>query len=295
MITANQRIATALAFIDAMLTEFKAPAVLWSSGKDSMVLLHLVQRVRKDLPVVFFREPFQPRRYSFPNDIIMDWGLSVHEWPPIATAVCHRNDATSLIHRFQVSPNRTIDMPVDVVEEAGRAQEDPRGDIKPVCALDILRRPKGGFTAPWDLMFTGAKSCDVDQLAGPVPLSVSLARDDEGPAYAFPLRTWTDADIWSYIEANKVPFQMDRYEKISGAGQSDVSVAGEAATVPEKISYRERADKSGNPDYLIGCQRCLCPDAPATVFCPKLQCEINNVSDKVPRLDDILPNYMGKA
>ena len=33
-ITLNQRVAGALAFIDAMLTEFNAPAVLWSSGKD---------------------------------------------------------------------------------------------------------------------------------------------------------------------------------------------------------------------------------------------------------------------
>ena len=235
-----------------------------------MVLLHLVRRVLKDLPVVFFREPFQPRRYAFANDIIEDWELNVHEWPPIATAVAFKNDTTSLVHRFQVAPNHTIDMPVDVIEPLPTAQ--PELAPAPVCALDILRRPKASFTAPWGVMFTGAKSSDVDPLAGAVPLSVSLWREADGPAFAFPLRTWTDADVWDYIEAEKVPYQMDRYQ-----------------------NRTERADKAGNPDYLLGCQRCLCANGPATVWCPKLKAEINNVADKVPRLDDLLPGYMGKV
>lgn len=280
MATFNQRVAATLVFIDAVLSEFKAPAVLWSSGKDSMVLLHLMRRARPDLPVIFFREPFQPRRYSFAQDIIMDWDLKVYEWPPVATAVAFRNDVTSLVHRFQVAPQHCIDLPVDIVEDGAAPPPD---QTTPVCALDILRRPKAGFTAPWDVMFTGAKSSDVDQLAGAVPLSVSLWREADGPAFAFPLRTWTDGDVWQYIEQEKVPYQMDRYEKVNSPTDEGV------------WSYRERANKAGNPDYLIGCQRCLCADGPATVWCPKLKMEINNVADKVPRMDSLLPGYMGKV
>ena len=144
MIAANQRIAGSLAFIDEMLTEFKSPAVLWSSGKDSMVLLHLVRRVRKDLPVVFFREPFQPRRYAFANDIIEDWELNVHEWPPIATAVAFKNDTTSLVHRFQVAPDRVDPEPDDDCQadanQAPGQQADPQIERQAALVLGIALR-----------------------------------------------------------------------------------------------------------------------------------------------------------
>ena len=34
--------------------------VCWSGGKDSMVLLHLMRECGFELPVIFFREPWQP-------------------------------------------------------------------------------------------------------------------------------------------------------------------------------------------------------------------------------------------
>lgn len=251
--------------IASALAEFRRPAVLWSSGKDSMVLLHLL-RAHGTWPVIFFREPFAPARYGFAQDIIRQWDLSVYEWPPLTSALCERNGHLSIIHRFQVGAAQTVDLPVDLVEP-----DDAAAPF--ACGLhDVLMRPKGGFACPWDLMFLGAKSSDSDALLGHMPLSADLVRNVGAPTFAFPLRQWTDADIWAYTEANAVPYQADRYE-------------------PWR-AYAERADKTGNPDYVPGCTRCLQASQPAQVFCPKLKQWVNNVASQLPHLNNPLPGYI---
>jgi hypothetical protein len=259
------KIQQALQFITRLAGEFNRPAVLWSSGKDSMVLLHLCRQVCPEWPVIFFREPHQPRRYGFANQLIADWDLEVHDWPPAESRLCSQHGHTSIIHRFQCGPSRSIDMPVDIVDT----------DEPGVCGLEVFNRPKAAFALPWNCLFHGAKSSDADALAGAMPLRMDVVRNVAAPAFAFPIRDWTDADIWQYIVEQHVPYQTDRYAEIDGV-------------------WGELPDKRGNPDYLMGCMRCLDPLAPNPVWCPKLKCEVNNLSSQLPQLGQLLPDYVRK-
>ena len=45
-----------------VLAHAKTPAIMSSFGKDSMVMLHLIRSLKRDLPVVFYREPFMPKK-----------------------------------------------------------------------------------------------------------------------------------------------------------------------------------------------------------------------------------------
>ncbi len=44
--------------IDTALSRARRPAVMWSGGKDSTVLLHLVRKVMPEIEVIHFKLPF---------------------------------------------------------------------------------------------------------------------------------------------------------------------------------------------------------------------------------------------
>ena len=56
--------------------------LFWSGGKDSMAMLHIMRSMGIDLPLIFFKEPWQPIKYKFHNKFIEEWNLLVHTWHP---------------------------------------------------------------------------------------------------------------------------------------------------------------------------------------------------------------------
>jgi hypothetical protein len=71
-----------------------------------------------------------------------------------------------------------------------------------VCGLQWLTRPKTlGGQWPWTTVFIGHKNSDVDPYEGPVPLKADQVQT-AGVTAVFPLRHWTDEDVWDYIETN---------------------------------------------------------------------------------------------
>jgi hypothetical protein len=96
-----------------------------------------------------------------------------------------------------------------------------------------------------------------------VPLETDVLETPGNVACAFPLRYWSDADIFDYTEIFKVPIDKDRYRK-----EED----GSWTVLP----YQAR-----NPDYYPACFRCLDPDEGEFVQCPKLDAQINNISSFV--------------
>lgn len=308
------KISKARAFIAELLTQYQRPAVLFSSGKDSLVLLHLVRAVAGDrvsglgsggaapsairhpldpIPVVFHREPWQPKRYEFADQLIRDWNLTVFDWPPEKTILAHANDHFSIFNLYQLAPGKHTALPIDCYElgswvsDLGSGEATPSAirpqtpDAKPqtplLCGLDVFHRPKAQFTAPWDLYFHGHKSSDVDPLLGPIPLTVDIKRNDGCGDAAFVLRDWTDADVWEYITTQRVPWQTTRYELRPDGTRG------------------ESADKTLNPDYLAACTRCLDRRNPARVYCPKLRAYVNNVSGSLPTEDLQRPAFIAPA
>lgn len=234
------------------LSSFGSHVIASSFGKDSMVLLDLVRRHAPDLPVVFHREPFQPRKYQFANSVIANWKLRVFDFPPTSTACQEGNGEVEIVGYYQVGAAYNM-LPTGI-----RA---PQGDEEFVCGLkDIYERPTGAFSWPWQGMFHGHKSSDHDPIYGDIPINADVHQNLGSASYIFPLRHWTDQDVWRYTEDHNVPIHHDRYEKADGA-------------------WRERADKTLNPDYVTACTACMGRSAPHSVPCPKRSGQmVSNVS-----------------
>lgn len=244
--------------IDRVLKLYRRPALMCSFGKDSMVLLHLLRARQIVLPVIFHRDPWWPEKYAFADRIIRDWELEVHDWAPYKMTLWEGKAIMAFTTHYQIGalPGGLLQVPKNILP--------PEPGKKFLCGLrDVLQRPTGTFNYPWDCVLIGHKSSDEDSIAGRVPLHCDIKQNaGVSPDAAFPLRDWTDADIWEYSAANNVPQQEDRYDAANRC---------------------ERPDKRTNSDYAHVCIACCnSRDKTPKVLCPKLNCEVSNVADLVP-------------
>jgi 3'-phosphoadenosine 5'-phosphosulfate sulfotransferase (PAPS reductase)/FAD synthetase len=249
--------------------------LLCSFGKDSMVLLDLIRQVLParqlnchsyPIPVIYHRHCYFPAKQEFANKVIRSWALEVYDFSPLACGVKCKEDRLELVTRYQIG-SAGIDIPVNT--------EPPIPRRPFVCGLEWLIRPKTlGGQWPWTTVFIGHKNSDVDPYEGPVPLKedhVLIMR--AGVDAVFPLRHWTDENVWDYIETNRVPYDERRYQ-------------GRA----------ELPDKWLNPDYVHACTACVDPrETRKTVPCPKLGgALVRNLGPTVVRME-ILPDYIQKS
>jgi hypothetical protein len=250
------KLSTTQEFIYRLLASHNRPCVLWSGGKDSMVLLHILRDMTKPLPVVCWREPWLSYKQRFVNRIIDEWSLTVWDWHPASIGLVKGNGRIDVLNAYQMGmQGATITL--------ARGIEKPAEGEKLLCGRDtFMSRPTAPFVPPWDLCFHGHKSCDVDACSGPVPLEVDLMATPGMVACSFPLRHWEDGDIFNYIEEHNVPYDVKRYRKVEGQW--------------EVLPYQKE-----NPDYYPACMKCLDPDEGEFVDCPKYKMRINNISNQV--------------
>lgn len=245
--------------------------LLCSFGKDSMALLHLIREVMPvsrlncqayPVPVIYHRQPWFPVKNEFAERVTRSWGLEIHDFPPKLCGVKCNADRLELVARYPFG-NDAMDLPLNT--------EPPIPRRPYVCGRLWIIRPKIALaTWPWSVAFIGHKSTDVDPYEGPVPLRADQV-DVGGVRVVFPLREWTDADVWDYLEEQQIEYDLGRYE-----------------------NRKELADKWNNPDYIHACTACVDPRETADqVYCPKLKTEIPNVGHEVARLES-LPTYIEK-
>jgi hypothetical protein len=239
----------------------KSPVIAWSGGKDSMVLLHLIRSVGiSNMPLFIFREPWQPEKYTFQNEIISKWNLVCHTWHPVSSAFQQNGSEFELQNEY-IFGNTMLTCPSGVVAPDFEKMPD-----RWVCAIDMLKRPKQqSLVVDWDVVFIGHKGCDSDPILGGDAGTRIDVKIGNHATLAFPLKQWSHEDIWRYHEEYGVPYDMDRYEKIGG-------------------TYREKPEKSKNVDYVHACTNCIDKrNAPhSRCYCPKFNGVIENISDKVP-------------
>jgi hypothetical protein len=237
--------------ISTVLSRYHNPIAMSSFGKDSMVLLDLLKRLEVKLPILFHREPSSPKKYAFANRIIEEEGYVCHDYPPSLTQIVKSGDDMQIVSHYQVGPKAFTWFPNRIA---------PFVDGEPfLCGYrDMYMRPLGTFSYPWDVAFVGHKSSDTDLILGAVPLAVDIRPTEGGCDFAYPLRYFTDADIWKYIERFSVPYNDRRYDPANG--------------------YKEYADITYNDDQFRACVRCMDRDQPAAVFCPLMGLEVGNIS-----------------
>lgn len=265
--------------IASVLSQAKEPCTMCSFGKDSIAVLHMV-RQQADLPVVFHREPFQHYKYDYANSIIRDWDLHVVDYPPMATAVNEGETEFEIVNQYQAG-NKWVYLPTGFRQSRQTAEGHGAhgafplsGNRKVLCAFDkVYNKPTGTFNYPFDIAFHGHKSVDVDPILGAVPLNSDVAFNVGAISAAFPLRHFTNADVWRYIEENGIPIHDKRYEKVNG-------------------EWREREDKTHNPDYIDACYACMSKKTGSSVYCPKLQCGVSNISAQLRRQEAFQLEYI---
>lgn len=243
-------------------TAWNKPALMCSFGKDSMALLHLAREaLGKTIPVICYRHPWFAAKWEFANEIIKSWALTVHDYPPAVAGVKVKPGMLELVARYEFGQDGAMDLPINTMAPMARRDF--------VCGLNdwVLRPKSGAITFPWQTVYMGHKSSDVDPYEGPVPLKYDCVNIG-GADVIFPLHDWTDADVWDYIEANHVPYDKRRYH-----------------------DRQELPDKWLNPDYIHACTRCIDTREGDQVLCPLTGKHIPNVSAKVLHLDH-RPDYI---
>lgn len=254
--TLEKKIARAKLVIRQALADAKKPAFMCSFGKDSMVLLDVLHQMGERLPIIFHRDPWWPNKYEFADRMIREMKLEVHDYPPSAVTLWEGKEIMAFTNHYQIgrTPQSYLQLPKNILPPV-----PGRGFL---CGLrDVLARPTGTFNYPWDLVFIGHKSSDSDQIAGKVPLHVDVKQNyGAAPDAAFPLRSWTDSDVWDYTQEFAIPQQEDRYQ-----------------------DRTELPDKTNNSDYAHVCIACCDRRTPdAVVRCPVSNLEVSNVSRMVP-------------
>lgn len=225
-----------------------------------MVLLYLTKFVLGvELPVICFKEPWFPHKLEFTNEIIRKWNLTVWDWAPSRVSLCSGNGRIDVIHRYQIGPK-----PDGFLGEAvlARGTEIPEENLPWLCGVDtFLSRPTGSFHPHWNLLIHGHKSSDDDPCSGKIPLETDFLLDPPNPASVFPLRNWTDDDIFEFTKERGIPFDRSRYD------------LDEKKVLPNKWM---------SPDYYHTCFACCDPSMPKFVHCPKRNAQVNNISHLVP-------------
>jgi 3'-phosphoadenosine 5'-phosphosulfate sulfotransferase (PAPS reductase)/FAD synthetase len=133
-----------------------------------------------------------------------------------------------------------------------------------LCALkDILQRPRARGEFKWDMLVHGQRNVDRDPAWGAMTLAADVGLQPESASFVFPLRHWTDADIWAYTDFHCVPQNYDRYR-----AQKDGT-------------YVDCPSKRWNSDYQPACTACM-KKGGGVVFCPRLGVDVSNVSAHLP-------------
>ncbi len=246
----KQKVEAALQYINAKLKAATTPVVCWSSGKDSQVLLYLTRQVQPEIPVVYFQLTDDARKDAFVNELAGMWDLRLITLQPVARDLAANGSHTEVLHFFQLG---------QVLMHVGM-QSSASQKTNPICAIEQHLAPTSNDEIETDLILHGHKSCDRDNMYGPVRLksdSFQFGRTE----LCYPLRDWTDEDIWAATDYLNIPQNWRRYDR--------------------KTKEKLPSDVWNN-DYYPLCTNCLQPGQTGkTVVCPKVG-TIDYVADQFP-------------
>ncbi len=178
--------------------QFERPVLLFSGGKDSIVMLHLAQKA------------FYPAKIPFPL-LHIDTGHNFLETLTFRDALVERVGARLIVRYVQDSIDRG-----KVVEETG--PHASRNGLQTVTLLDALKEFK------FEVALGGARRDEEKARAKerffshrdafgqwdpknqrPELWNLYNARKKPGESFrVFPLSNWTELDIWQYIETEEI-------------------------------------------------------------------------------------------
>lgn len=252
----RKKIKQASICIDSTLEFYKNPAILCSFGKDSLLLLWMIRNWIRPLPVIFFQLPWFSRKRAFAQQIIAEWELEVYSPPPVGFTICSNNGKSEVVYHYKIG-QQTLQMPL------GQQSLNLRPDW--LCGINtLLKGPFGSQEWPWDVAFCGHKSSDIDPVRGNVPLQVSIHQMANACHLAYPLKDFTDEDVWECHRLYSLPENQLRY-----------------GTHAEPI--QDNTESFWNEDYLPYCNKCFDPNNESFVQCPKTNLMMTNIHDSLAK------------
>lgn len=260
----QKKINQACLVIEKTLDRAKRPCLISSFDKDSVLLIHMVRSwFVKDIDVVFFRQPWFPRKYAYADKLAAEWELTLHsDIAPRAMNLAHSEDrGAEIVMHYGIGQNT---LPLILKKQPIECRP------KWLCGRDdILRRITGTVQWPWDIALHPRKSPDV---AGAVDVDQILNACD----LAYPLRSFTDADVWECFRMWDLPVNTLRYKQSPEGWVDDPS-------------------SSFNPDYHPYCADCLDRTKGPNVLCPKSGLTVSNLSPVIPHMEHSHLNHSGGA
>lgn len=223
------------------------PIAFCSFGKDSIVMLHLIFRVRK-VPIVFIRHHKFQEQFEHANRVALEWDLEVYNLMPCDITDYQQGDHFDILELYRSGPTERMLMGSGI-----RPYDPERDKDRYFCAAeDLLLRPKAYVSDyPWDVTFNGHKACDNIHIADSVD-QMQPIRQGEATRMVFPLHDWSDDDVWAYIRDNDLPYDRRRYDQ---------------------------GIESVNPDRMPTCYRCMDVKLRGQqVPCPKYGRDILNIA-----------------
>lgn len=179
--------------------QFENPMILFSGGKDSVLILHLAYKA------------FYPSRIPFPI-VHVDTGHNFQETLDFRDQVLHDYDARLLVKRVQDSIDRGR-----VKEEKG--PNPSRNKLQSVTLMDAIEEHQ------FDAALGGARRDEEKARAKerffshrddfgqwdprqqrPELWNTFNGRKEPGEHFrVFPISNWTEMDVWHYIQAEQIP------------------------------------------------------------------------------------------
>lgn len=264
----NTKIKKSLEIITESLNNHIKP-IIWSSfGKDSLVLISLVHKINSDIPILFQREYICPEKYEHANRIILKNNLCTYSYPPMNTALQYTQNSDGTIewevqNYYSYTDNHNFTIPTGIVD-------NPKSKV--CCLENIYCKPFSLTHYMWDMQFIGHKDTDTDAFYNSLKLDDYIYKKSGLPTCVFPLKDWTDRDIWDYIDKYNIDYNDKRYVRNGNNWRGQ---------------YK---DTTFNPDYFECCLECMKNNSGKFVFCPKKNKYVPNISnliryDKAPQLE----------
>lgn len=189
-----------------VLAEAEHPAVLWSGGKDSQLLLALAREVRSDVPAIWFRSGLTSARQAFAKSQILALDLEVWSWEPADVYVVPNGDGLSLVREQAFGPQR---FPVLSDIEEGET-----------CIGDVATDRTPHLYPHFDAYLIGWKDSDTHPALGKDPFPPDGSVLGKGKLYG-PIRHMSDAQVWEAIKELNVQYDVERYDR-GGADPDEI-------------------------------------------------------------------------
>lgn len=231
----EQKINEARQFIRTHLAEMKRPALACSFGKDSMTMLALVREQMPEIPVLYMEAIAHPTKHAFAERIAAEWNLNLTRPVPAYRDAVAQGDRIEVIEIHEVAPGQILYFPIE-------AEEGYIPDENATCGLELVAyQPPPVINLHFDGIFIGHRGDDVDPTFGAIPLKES-AMIRGGFRYLYPLRDWTESDIWE---------------------------ASQLLNIPQNEARYKQGDLTANNDYYPLCTECMKVNG-EPAYCPKM-------------------------